>query len=105
MSKSKGNVIDPLELIDNYGADALRFTICALTGPGRDVKLGRKRVEDYRSFVTKIWNASRFLEMNGVRPVPGLDPASATLPWRAGSWMRPTARWRGDGCARGLPFR
>jgi valyl-tRNA synthetase len=80
MSKSKGNVMDPLELIDAYGADALRFTICALTGPGRDVKLGRKRVEDYRGFVTKLWNAARFLEMNGVRPEPGFDPASARTP-------------------------
>ena len=65
MSKSKGNIIDPLELIDRYGADALRFTICALTGPGRDVKLGAARVESYRRFVTKLWNAARFCEMNG----------------------------------------
>ena len=64
MSKSKGNAIDPLELIDRYGADALRFTICALTGPGRDVKLGASRVKDYRGFVTKLWNAARFCEMN-----------------------------------------
>ena len=80
MSKSKGNVIDPLHLIDTYGADALRFTICALTGPGRDVKLGPQRVESYRSFVTKLWNAARFCEMNGVAPDPSFDPASATLP-------------------------
>ncbi|WP_419728826.1 valine--tRNA ligase [Lichenicola sp.] len=76
MSKSKGNGIDPLELIDSYGADALRFTVCALTGLGRDVKLGAKRVEEYRSFVTKIWNAARFCEMNDVRPVQGFDPAA-----------------------------
>ncbi|CAA9227916.1 MAG: Valyl-tRNA synthetase [uncultured Craurococcus sp.] len=80
MSKSKGNVMDPLELIDAYGADALRFTICALTGPGRDVKLGRKRVEDYRSFATKLWNAARFCEMNGIAPQPGWDPATAQTP-------------------------
>ena len=80
MSKSKGNVIDPLELIDAYGTDALRFTVCALTGPGRDIKLGRATVETYRSFVTKLWNAARFCEMNGVRPVPGFDPATACLP-------------------------
>ncbi|CAH2599099.1 Valine--tRNA ligase [Rhodovastum atsumiense] len=80
MSKSKGNVIDPLELIDRYGADALRFTICALTGPGRDVKLGPSRVESYRSFVTKLWNAARFCEMNGVAPDPAFDPAKASLP-------------------------
>jgi valyl-tRNA synthetase len=80
MSKSKGNVIDPLVLIDQYGTDALRFTICALTGPGRDVKLGAAAVENYRSFVTKLWNAARFCEMNAVRPVPGFDPAGVRLP-------------------------
>jgi valyl-tRNA synthetase len=80
MSKSKGNVIDPLELIDRFGADALRFTICALTGPGRDVKLGPARVESYRSFVTKLWNAARFCEMNGVAPDPEFTPEQATLP-------------------------
>ena len=80
MSKSKGNVIDPLSLIDEFGTDALRFTICALTGPGRDVKLGRAAVESYRSFVTKLWNAARFCEMNAVRPLPGFDPAAVRLP-------------------------
>ena len=80
MSKSKGNVMDPLELIDKFGADALRFTICALTGPGRDVKLGPARVESYRSFVTKLWNVSRFCEMNNVVPDPSFDPGTARLP-------------------------
>ncbi len=80
MSKSKGNVMDPLELIDRFGADALRFAICALTGPGRDIKLGPSRVESYRSFVTKLWNAARFCEMNGIAPDPDFDPARATLP-------------------------
>ena len=80
MSKSKGNIIDPLELIDRYGADALRFTICALTGPGRDVKLGAARVESYRRFVTKLWNAARFCEMNGIAPDASFDPSRATLP-------------------------
>ena len=80
MSKSKGNVMDPLELIERYGADALRFTVCALTGPGRDLKLGPKRVEDHRAFVTKLWNAARFCEMNGIRPRPDFDPAAARLP-------------------------
>ncbi|QYU70770.1 valine--tRNA ligase [Leptolyngbya sp. 15MV] len=80
MSKSKGNVMDPLELIDAFGADALRFTIAALTGPGRDVKLGRKRVEDHRGFVTKIWNAARFLEMNGIAADAAFDPAQASTP-------------------------
>ena len=84
MSKSKGNVIDPLELIDRYGADALRFTICALTGPGRDVKLGAARVESYRRFVTKLWNAARFCEMNAIRPDAvvrsvACDPAADAL--------------------------
>jgi valyl-tRNA synthetase len=80
MSKSKGNVIDPLDLIEEFGTDALRFTICALTGPGRDVKLGRAAVESYRSFVTKLWNAARFCELHGVRASPGFDPAAARLP-------------------------
>ena len=80
MSKSKGNAMDPLELIDRYGADALRFTICALTGPGRDVKLGESRVRDFRGFITKLWNAARFCEMNDVRVVAGFDPGSVRSP-------------------------
>ncbi len=80
MSKSKGNVIDPLELMDRYGTDALRFTICSLAGPGRDMKLGPARVESQRSFITKLWNAARFCEMNGIVPDPTFDPAQATLP-------------------------
>jgi valyl-tRNA synthetase len=80
MSKSKGNVIDPLDLIGTYGTDALRFTVCALAGPGRDVKLGPARVESYRSFVTKLWNAARFCEMNGVAPVAGFTPEQAASP-------------------------
>ena len=67
MSKSKGNVIDPLTLIDEYGADALRFTLTSMAAMGRDPKLGPKHVEANRNFVTKIWNATRFAEMNGVR--------------------------------------
>ncbi len=77
MSKSKGNVIDPLELIDAYGADALRFTLAAMAAPGRDIKLATSRVEGYRNFGTKLWNASRFAEMNGAVRVAGFDPASA----------------------------
>src|SRR6202045_365432 len=77
MSKSKGNVIDPLELIDEYGADALRFTLAALAAQGRDVKLSTQRVEGYRNFVTKLWNACRFAEINGCVTVPGFEPASA----------------------------
>jgi valyl-tRNA synthetase len=64
MSKSKGNVIDPLELIDQYGCDALRFTLSSLAAPGRDIKLSANRVEGARNFATKIWNAARFCEMN-----------------------------------------
>ncbi len=80
MSKTKGNAIDPLDLIDRYGADALRFTICALTGPGRDVKLSAARVQDYRGFITKLWNAARFCEMNGMTGGADFDPSSAGLP-------------------------
>ena len=67
MSKSKGNVIDPLTLIDEFGADAMRFTLTSMAAMGRDPKLGPKHVEANRNFVTKIWNATRFAEMNGVR--------------------------------------
>ncbi|WP_245421783.1 valine--tRNA ligase, partial [Rhodoplanes serenus] len=74
MSKSKGNVIDPLELIDQYGADALRFTLAAMAAQGRDIKLAKSRVEGYRNFATKLWNACRFAEMNGCVTVPGFDP-------------------------------
>ncbi|GLK80634.1 valine--tRNA ligase [Methylopila turkensis] len=76
MSKSKGNVIDPIELVDAYGADALRFTLAAMAAQGRDIKLARARVEGYRNFATKLWNASRFAEMNGCRPVEGFDPST-----------------------------
>jgi len=78
MSKSKGNVIDPLELVDRYGADALRMTLVSLAA-GRDIKLGPQQVEGYRNFATKLWNAARFCEMNECRPVPGYDPAANTL--------------------------
>ena len=75
MSKSKGNIIDPLELIDKYGADALRFTLAAQAAQGRDVKLAESRVEGYRNFGTKLWNAARFAEMNGCGPRADFDPA------------------------------
>ncbi|MDQ7247680.1 valine--tRNA ligase [Dongia sedimenti] len=77
MSKSKGNVIDPLDLIDKYGADALRFTLVAQAGQGRDIKMSEQRVEGYRNFATKLWNAARFCEMNGCVAVPDFDPKSA----------------------------
>ncbi len=74
MSKSKGNVIDPLNLIDQYGADALRFTLAAMAAQGRDIKLATSRVEGYRNFATKLWNAARFAEMNGCMRTAGFDP-------------------------------
>ena len=77
MSKSKGNVIDPLGIIDDYGADALRFTLAAMAAQGRDIKLSTQRVEGYRNFATKLWNASRFAEMNGCALVAGFDPANS----------------------------
>jgi valyl-tRNA synthetase len=79
MSKSKGNVMDPLDLIDDYGADALRFTLTALAAQGRDIKLSAGRIEGYRNFVTKIWNAARFTQMNGCSPVADYDPSACTL--------------------------
>jgi len=75
MSKAKGNIVDPLELIDRYGCDALRFTLSALAAPGRDVKLSESRVEGYRNFATKLWNAARFCQVNGCLPDPAFDPA------------------------------
>ena len=78
MSKSKGNVIDPLELIDQYGADALRFTLAIMAAQGRDVKLDPARIAGYRNFGTKLWNATRFAEMNGVKRDPHFLPEAAT---------------------------
>jgi valyl-tRNA synthetase len=74
MSKSKGNVIDPLDVVDQYGADALRMTLAAMAAQGRDIKLSVQRVENYRNFATKIWNAARFAEMNECKRVEGFDP-------------------------------
>ncbi|MEO8926944.1 MAG: valine--tRNA ligase [Caulobacteraceae bacterium] len=77
MSKSKGNVMDPLALVDAYGADALRFTLTAMSGQARDIKLSTQRIEGYRNFGTKLWNAVRFCEMNGCITVAGFDPGAA----------------------------
>ncbi|KPF41804.1 valine--tRNA ligase [Rhizobium sp. AAP43] len=79
MSKSKGNVIDPLELIDEYGADALRFTLAIMAAQGRDVKLDPARIAGYRNFGTKLWNATRFAEMNGVKADAKFLPETASL--------------------------
>ena len=91
MSKSKGNVIDPLKLIDAYGADALRFTLSAMAAQGRDIKLSKQRVEGYRNFGTKLWNAVRFAEMNGVSRDWTYDPVAARVTvnrWIAGETAR-----------------
>jgi valyl-tRNA synthetase len=80
MSKSKGNTVDPLGLIDKYGADALRFTMAAMESQGRDIKLDEKRVEGYRNFATKLWNAARFLQMNGVGASESIAAPAAELP-------------------------
>ncbi|MDK1492246.1 valine--tRNA ligase [Sinorhizobium sp. 7-81] len=79
MSKSKGNVIDPLELMDEYGADALRFTLAIMAAQGRDVKLDPARIAGYRNFGTKLWNATRFAEMNGVTNSEGFIPEATSL--------------------------
>ena len=78
MSKSKGNSVDPLGLIDKYGADALRFTLTAMESQGRDIKLDEKRVEGYRNFATKLWNAARFCQSNGISGGQGTTPPPAT---------------------------
>ncbi|HJU77197.1 MAG TPA: valine--tRNA ligase [Sphingomicrobium sp.] len=85
MSKSKGNTVDPLGLIDKYGADALRFTLAAMESQGRDIKLDEKRVEGYRNFATKLWNAARFLQMNGVGASQSIAAPAAELP--ANRWI------------------
>ncbi|MCZ8194344.1 valine--tRNA ligase [Brevundimonas sp.] len=85
MSKSKGNVIDPLEIIDALGADPLRFTMAILSGT-RDIKLSRQRIEGYRNFGTKLWNAARFSQMNGCERVAGFDPA--TIGGALNRWIR-----------------
>ncbi len=78
MSKSIGNVLDPLELIDEFGADALRFTLTSMAAMGRDLKLSKDRIAGYRNFGTKLWNAARFAEMNDCKPVAGFDPKSVS---------------------------
>lgn len=112
MSKSKGNVLDPLELSEKYGADALRFTLCALNGTGRDIKLSEQRLEGYRNFSTKLWNAARFCEMNGVELSATFDPSTVkhtVNQWIIDDVMRVTedldkamAQYRFDDAANGL---
>jgi len=103
MSKSKGNVLDPLELVDEFGADALRFTLTAMSGQARDIKLSRQRIEGYRNFGTKLWNATRFCQMNGCARAPGFDPAAVKAPlnrWIVGETQRTAAAVTAalDGC-------
>jgi valyl-tRNA synthetase len=85
MSKSKGNVVDPLGLIDQYGADALRFFMAAMESQGRDIKMDEKRVEGYRNFATKLWNATRFCQSNGIGASTTLKAPSARL--AANQWI------------------
>jgi valyl-tRNA synthetase len=94
MSKTKGNVVDPLELVDAYGADALRFTLALAAGTGRDMRIGPSRVEVNRNFATKLWNAARFCEMNGCETRADFDPAKAALTvnrWIVGEAARAAA--------------
>ncbi len=93
MSKTKGNVIDPLELVDKFGADALRFTLAAMAAQGRDIKLSVQRVEGYRNFSTKIWNAARFAEMNGCARIAGYD---------AGTVQELLNKWALSECAKAV---
>jgi len=91
MSKTLGNTVDPLGLIDRFGADALRFTLAAMESQGRDIKLDEKRVEGYRNFATKLWNAARFCQANGIGASAGLEPPQATLPvnrWIVGETVK-----------------
>jgi valyl-tRNA synthetase len=85
MSKTKGNVVDPLDLIDEFGADALRFTLALAAGQGRDMRIGASRVEINRNFATKLWNAARFCEMNGCETKAGFDPSKVSL--TANQWI------------------
>jgi valyl-tRNA synthetase len=94
MSKSKGNTVDPLGLIEKYGADALRFTLTAMETQGRDIKLNESRIEGYRNFATKLWNAARFAQMNGIAGHPDIMPPAAAQPvnrWIIGE-VKATAR-------------
>ena len=91
MSKSKGNTVDPLGLVDRYGADALRFTLAAMESQGRDIKLDEKRVEGYRNFATKLWNAARFCQANGIGASKTIEPPKAELPvnrWIVGETVK-----------------
>ena len=94
MSKSKGNAMDPLELVDEYGADALRFSLISQAAQGRNIRISSQRVEGYRNFSTKLWNAARFTEMNECVYGEDIDPAALTQPvnqWIVGELARTAA--------------
>lgn len=100
MSKSKGNVIDPLELVDEFGADAVRFTLAALAAQGRDMRMSKDRVEGYRNFGTKLWNAARFCLMNDCLPDPDFDPKSVKQ--TVNQWLLGEAEAATNAVAQGL---
>ncbi|WP_420431718.1 valine--tRNA ligase [Hyphobacterium sp.] len=100
MSKSKGNVIDPLELVDEFGADAVRFTLAALAAQGRDIRMSKERVEGYRNFGTKLWNAARFCLMNDCLPDPDFDPKAVKQ--TVNQWLLGEAEAAAAAVARGL---
>src|SRR6202140_2488710 len=95
MSKTKGNVIDPLEIIERFGTDATRFTLAAMAAPGTDIAFSESRTEGYRNFANKIWNAARFMFMNIDRVEPGLRPGTGSLRLRSG--QAPTRSHTGGG--------
>jgi valyl-tRNA synthetase len=100
MSKSKGNVIDPIELVDDFGADAVRFTLAALAAQGRDIRMSKDRVEGYRNFGTKLWNAARFCLMNDCRPQADFDPSAVKE--TVNRWILQEAYAASEAVAKGL---
>ena len=97
MSKTKGNVIDPMEVIEKYGTDATRFTLAAMSSPGTDIAFNESRTEGYRAFANKIWNAARFMFMNVDRVDPGLRPGCAShgSPTDIAGFRRPLSKTAG----------
>jgi valyl-tRNA synthetase len=96
MSKTKGNVVDPLDVINRFGTDATRFTLAAMAAPGTDIAFNESRTDGYRAFANKIWNAARFMFMNVDRVEPGLRPATGTQPHKGvAGFQTPTLedRW------------
>jgi len=100
MSKSKGNVMDPLVLSEKYGTDAVRFTMCAMCGQGQDVRLAEQRIEGYRNFSTKLWNAARYCEMNDSLPQEEFDPSSVQQPYN--QWIIHSLKQAEEGLTKSL---